>query len=132
MQYEYPSILVLGSTGSVGEQALDVAAKCGIAVRGISAHKNWTRVAEQARAFGVSTVAMTDESAARELRAALADTAIVVKSGPEGLLEMIRESDAAVAVNSILGEAGLLPTLAALEAGKNLALANKESLVVAG
>ena len=129
---QFPKTLVLGSTGSVGEQALDVAAKCGIAVRGISAHRNWRRVAEQARAFGVPTVAMTDESAARELRAALADTDVCVKSGTEGLLEMIRESDAAFAVNSILGEAGLLPTLEVISSGKNLALANKESLVVAG
>ena len=132
MNYSYPDILVLGSTGSVGEQALDVARQCGIRVRGISAHKNWRRVAEQARAFGVSNVAMTDEGAARELRAALADTAVRVYSGEAGLLEMIRESDAAFAVNSILGEAGLMPTLAALESGKDLALANKESLVVAG
>ena len=130
--YQFPPILVLGSTGSVGEQALDVAAQCAIPVLGLSAHKNWRRVAEQARAFGVSCVAMTDEGAARELRAALADTPITVKSGAEGLLEMIRESEASFAVNSILGEAGLLPTLAVLESGKDLALANKESLVVAG
>ena len=129
---KFPSVLVLGSTGSVGEQALDVAAQCGISVRGLSAHRNWKRVAEQARAFGVNAVAMTDEGAARELRAALADTNITVKSGTEGLLEMIRESDADFAVNSILGEAGLLPTLTVLECGMDLALANKESLVVAG
>ena len=128
----FPRILVLGSTGSVGEQALDVAASCGIDVRGISAHKNWRRVAEQARRFGVSAAAMTDESAARELRAALADTTVRVYGGNDGLLQMIRESDAAFAVNSILGEAGLLPTLTVIEAGMNLALANKESLVVAG
>ena len=130
--YQFPGVLILGSTGSVGEQALDVAAQCGIKVRGISAHRNWKRVEQQARAFGVRAVAMTDESAARELRAALADTAITVKSGTEGLLEMIRESDAEFAVNSILGEAGLLPTLTVLESGMDLALANKESLVVAG
>ena len=132
MQYSFPDILVLGSTGSVGEQALDVAKQCGIRVRGISAHKNWRRVAEQARAFDVISVAMTDEGAARELRAALADTAIRVYGGEAGLLEMIRKSDAAFAVNSILGEAGLMPTLAVLESNKDLALANKESLVVAG
>ena len=131
-EYRFPGVLVLGSTGSVGEQALDVAAQCGIKVRGISAHRNWKRVEQQARTFGVSAVAMTDESAARELRAALADTAITVKSGTEGLLEMIRESDAEFAVNSILGEAGLMPTLTVLESGMDLALANKESLVVAG
>ena len=64
-EYRFPGVLVLGSTGSVGEQALDVAAQCGIKVRGISAHRNWKRVEQQARAFGVSAVAMTDESAAR-------------------------------------------------------------------
>lgn len=129
---EFPDILVLGSTGSVGEQALDVAAQCGIRVCGLSAHKSWKRVAEQARTFGVAAVAMTDEGAARELRAALADTAIKIYAGNDGLLEMIRESSASFAVNAILGEAGLLPTLAVIESGMNLALANKESLVVAG
>ncbi|MBE6701796.1 MAG: 1-deoxy-D-xylulose-5-phosphate reductoisomerase [Ruminococcaceae bacterium] len=129
---EFPTILVLGSTGSVGEQALDVAAQCGITVLGISANRNWRRVAEQARQFGVKAAAMSDEGAARELRAALADTDIRVFGGSEGILEMIRESRAAFAVNSILGEAGLLPTLAVLDAGMDMALANKESLVVAG
>jgi 1-deoxy-D-xylulose-5-phosphate reductoisomerase len=128
----FPDILVLGSTGSVGEQALDVAAQCGIRVLGISAHKNWKRVAAQARAFGVTAASMTDEGAARELRAALADTAVKVYAGESGLLEMIRESKAGFAVNSILGEAGLMPTLTVIESGMNLALANKESLVVAG
>ncbi|MBQ8340936.1 MAG: 1-deoxy-D-xylulose-5-phosphate reductoisomerase [Clostridia bacterium] len=131
-KHSFPNVLVLGSTGSVGEQALDVAARCGIKVLGLSAHRNWKRVESQARAFGVRAVAMTDEGAARELRAALADTDIVVKSGTEGLLEMIRESNADFAVNSILGEAGLMPTLTVLECGMDLALANKESLVVAG
>ena len=131
-KYSFPDILVLGSTGSVGEQALDVAAQCGIKVLGISAHRSWKRVEEQARALGVKTVTMTDAGAARELRAALADTDITVKSGTEGLLEMIRESEAAFAVNAILGEAGLMPTLTVLECGMDLALANKESLVVAG
>ena len=128
----FPTVLVLGSTGSVGEQALDVAAQCGITVKGISAHRNWRRVAEQARQFGVEAAAMSDESAARELRAALADTAVRVYSGSEGILEMIRTSGAEFAVNSILGEAGLLPTLTVLDSGMDLALANKESLVVAG
>jgi 1-deoxy-D-xylulose-5-phosphate reductoisomerase len=130
--YAFPGVLILGSTGSVGEQALDVAAQCNISVRGISAHRNWKRVAEQARAFRIPVVAMTDEEAARELRMALADTDTVVKCGTEGMLEMIRQSDAEFAVNSVLGEAGLMPTLTVLEAGKDLALANKESLVVAG
>ena len=132
MKNEFPKILVLGSTGSVGEQALEVAAACGISVLGISANRNWRRVAEQARAFHIPVVAISDESAARELRIALADTDIQVKSGSEGILDMIRESDAEFAVNSILGEAGLLPTLTVLDSDMDLALANKESLVVAG
>ncbi|MBO7341321.1 MAG: 1-deoxy-D-xylulose-5-phosphate reductoisomerase [Clostridia bacterium] len=129
---KFPSALILGSTGSVGEQAIDVCRQCGISVRGLSAQGNWQRVAEQAREFHVPAVAMADEGAAAQLRAALADTRTRVYAGETGIEEMIRESDAAFAVNSILGEAGLLPTLAVLESGKDLALANKESLVVAG
>ena len=132
MKKSFPSILILGSTGSVGEQAIDVAKQHTIAVRGLSAAKNWRRVAEQARELSVAAVAMADEGAAAELRLALADTDIRVYAGACGIEEMIRESDAEFAVNATLGEAGLAPTLAALESGKNLALANKESLVVAG
>ena len=128
----FPSVLILGCTGSVGEQAIDVARRCGIAVRGLSAARNWRRVAELTREFHVPAVAMADEKAARELRAALADTKTRVYASPEGILQMIHESDAKVAVNATLGEAGLLPTLAVLDAGMDLALANKESLVVAG
>ena len=128
----FPTVLILGSTGSVGEQAIDVCRQCGIRVLGLSAAQNWRRVEEQARALQVPAVAMADESAAAQLRAALSDTSVRVYAGNEGVLEMIRESDAEFAVNSIVGEAGLLPTLASLESGKDLALANKESLVVAG
>ena len=128
----FPTVLILGSTGSVGEQAIDVCRQCGIRVLGLSAAQNWRRVEEQARALQVPAVAMADESAAAQLRAALSDTSVRVYAGNEGVLEMIRESGAEFAVNSIVGEAGLLPTLASLESGKDLALANKESLVVAG
>ncbi len=129
---KFPSVLILGSTGSVGEQAIDVCRQCDIRIRGLSAGNNWRRVAEQAREFDIPAVAMAQEGAAAELRAALADTRTRVYAGANGIEEMIRESDAEFAVNSILGEAGLLPTLASLESGKDLALANKESLVVAG
>ena len=129
---KFPSVLILGSTGSVGEQAIDVCRQCNIRIRGLSAGNNWQRVAEQAREFDIPAVAMAEEGAAAQLRAALADTRTRVYAGAVGIEEMIRESDAEFAVNSILGEAGLLPTLAVLESGKDLALANKESLVVAG
>ena len=130
----YPSITILGSTGSVGEQAIDVALKNDIRVNALCAQKNAKRVEEQARQLKVSTCAMADEAAARDLKARLADTDIRVLSGTEGICEMIGEEydKDEVVVNSIIGEAGLAPTLATLTAGKKLALANKESLVCAG
>lgn len=126
------TMMILGSTGSVGEQAIDVARRDGIRVSAISANSNAKRVEEQAREFGVGFCAMADESAARELKTRLADTSIKVLSGKEGICEMISLAPADVALNSIIGEAGLEPTLAIIDSGKRLALANKESLVVAG
>ncbi|MBQ1244943.1 MAG: 1-deoxy-D-xylulose-5-phosphate reductoisomerase [Clostridia bacterium] len=125
-------IAVLGSTGSVGTQALDVARKSKIKVDLITADKNVKLVEEQAREFGVRYCAMADESAASALKTALADTSVRVFSGREGICEAISLSSAETVVNSILGEAGLMPTLATLDAKKRLALANKESLVIAG
>ncbi len=132
-----PSMMVLGSTGSVGEQAIDVAQKFEVAVDAISAHKNAKRVEEQARQFAVKACAMSDLDAAKDLKERLADTDVHVYAGTEGICEMIAEtaskSEAGQIVeNSIVGEAGLLPTLTTLRTGKRLALANKESLVVGG
>ena len=126
------NIAVLGSTGSVGEQALDVADKFGMRVSAISANKNVKRVEEQARKFKVSAVAMADESAAAELKVRLADTNTTVFAGDSGICEMIEREKRDVVLNSIIGEAGLLPTLSVIRSGSRLALANKESLVVAG
>ncbi len=126
------TMLVLGSTGSIGEQALDVAEKTDTSVLGICANKNYVRVAEQARRHNVRFAAMSDENAAKKLREELLDTDIKIFSGVEGICEMISQSGATFAVNSIIGQAGLRPTLATLEANIRLALANKESLVVAG
>ena len=125
-------IAVLGSTGSVGEQALDVARQCGMQVVALSANRNDRRVEEQAREFGVQAVAMADEQAASSLKLRLSDTDIRVYSGADGICEMIRSLSCDVILNSIIGEAGLLPTLAVIDSGTRLALANKESLVVAG
>ena len=132
--YVYPSVSILGSTGSVGEQAIDVALKNGICVNCLSANKNAARVEEQARMLKVKACAMADREAAKDLEIRLADTDIKVFAGSEGICEMISESydEREVVVNSIIGEAGLRPTLAVLTAGKKLALANKESLVCAG
>ncbi len=126
------NIAVLGSTGSVGEQALDVADKFGMNVSAISANKNFLRVEEQARKFNVNSVAMADEFAAKELKVRLADMPIKIYCGENGICEMIGCSRRDVVLNSIIGEAGLLPSLAIIDSGTRLALANKESLVVAG
>ena len=130
----YPSLTILGSTGSVGEQAIDVAKQTGAKVNAISANQNVQRVEEQAREFGVSSCAMADESAAKDLKIRLADTDIRVYAGMDGICEMIAEErqEEEIVLNSIIGEAGLRPTLSTLNAGKQLALANKESLVCAG
>ena len=123
---------LLGSTGSIGEQAIDVARKRNIKIRSLCAGSNYKRVEEQAREFQPEYCAMYDEQAAKALRLALADTDIKVLSGEEGICQMIAESNAQVSLNAIIGKAGLLPTLSVIESGKRLALANKESLVVAG
>ena len=129
---EKQTISVLGSTGSVGEQALDVADKFGLHVSSVSANTNSKRVEEQARKFSLSSVAMADERAAADLRVRLADTGVKVYAGESGICEMIANEKQDTVVNSIIGEAGLLPTLAVIDSGARLALANKESLVVAG
>lgn len=128
----YPSVAILGSTGSVGEQAVDVALKNAITVRALCAGHNAKRVAQQARLLHPALCAMADENAAADLRLALADTDIRVYGGEEGILRLIEETDAGVVLNAIIGEAGLKPTLCVLQNKKQLALANKESLVIAG
>ena len=132
-----PNMIVLGSTGSVGKQAIDVALQLNIKVDALSANKDAKTVEAQARALGVAACAMNDECAAKDLKERLKDTDIKVYSGSEGICEMIAVTNCdnpngQVVENSILGEAGLKPTLATLKSGKKLALANKESLVVGG
>ena len=131
---KFGSLTILGSTGSVGEQAIDVALKNGLPVNAISANRKVGRVEEQARRLSVKACAMADESAAKELKTRLADTDIKVFSGDCGIEEMLSLDfgENETVVNSILGEAGLKPTLATLKGKKRLALANKESLVCAG
>lgn len=127
-----PSVAVLGSTGSVGRQALEVAAYHRLPVDLIAAHRSVSLLEEQVRAFSPRLCAVTDPAAAADLRVRIADTGTRVLAGEEGLLAGIAETTAPVVVNAVLGEAGLAPTLAVLDAGRRLALANKESLVIAG
>ena len=126
------TISVLGATGSVGCQALDVARSRGYKVDFMSANRDVCGMERAAREFKPEFVAMADENAARDLKARLSDTSVKVLSGEGGVIEGISLSRSTVAVNSIIGEAGLLPTLSVIDAGKRLALANKESLVIAG
>src|SRR4051794_28369189 len=125
-------LLILGSTGSIGTQALDVVARAGDAfeIVGLSAGTAHGALIDQARAHGVRRIALSDPDAAA--RAAERWTEGEVLAGPEGLVELVAGSDADLVLNAIVGSAGLGPTIVALTEGIDLALANKESLVVGG
>ena len=125
------TLVILGSTGSIGEQALDVARQNGYTVRALAAGKSIEKLEKQAREFNVETVAVFDEDAAIMLSARLSDTKIKVLSGTKGVCE-VAALKADIVLNAIVGIAGLRPTFAAIEAGNNIALANKETLVTAG
>ena len=126
------TIAVLGATGSVGMQALDVARSRDYSVDLITANRSEAEAEALAREFSPRYLAMASEDAARSLRVRLKDTNVRIFSGEDGILEAISVSSAETFVNSILGKAGLLPTLKVIENKKRLALANKESLVIAG
>lgn len=125
------TITLLGSTGSIGTQALDVARAHGIKIKALAAGKNAELLEAQAREFKPSTVALSDEKLAKQLKVSLADTDIKVTGGESAAEELAAESCDAV-LNAIVGIAGLKSTLAAIGSGNTLALANKESLVCAG
>jgi 1-deoxy-D-xylulose-5-phosphate reductoisomerase len=125
-------LLILGSTGSIGTQALDVLrlADDELELVGLSAERSWEQLVAQAREHGVRRIALGDADAAA--RAAEAWTDGEVLHGPEGLVELVLESGADLVLNALVGSAGLGPTVATLGEGIDLALANKESLVVGG
>lgn len=125
-------ISVLGSTGSIGEQALDVARMHGYRINALTASKNTDIIENQAREFKPKMVAMADENAAKDLEIRLADTDIKVLSGVEGVSKCAADNSDAIVLNSIVGMAGLVPTLSAVDAGCKIALANKETLVAGG
>lgn len=125
-------IAILGSTGSIGTQSIDVAQKHNYKVTALTAHSNAKLLEEQARLLNPQKVALYDEKGAAGLKTALADTDIRVLAGEEGIIECAAETEADIVINSVVGMAGLRPTLAVINAGKALALANKESLVAGG
>jgi len=127
-------LTLLGATGSIGEQTLDIVRENPdrFEVRTLTAHRNWKRLAAQAREWDADTAVIADERFYAPLRDALAGTDTKVYAGPEAVAQAAGAASADVVVNALVGYAGLAPTVAALRAGKKLALANKESLVVGG
>ena len=126
------SIALLGSTGSIGRQTLEVARELGLSVAALTANKSVDLIEQQAREFCPRLAVLYDEDAARELRARLSDTNTQVLSGMEGLLAAATADDADTVVTAVMGMIGLQPPLAAVEKKKRIALANKETLVCAG
>lgn len=125
-------ISVLGSTGSIGTQTLDVARKYNIKISALTAHSNVKLIEEQIREFKPSLAVMFDEKAASDLKTRIADLDVRILSGMDGLIEAAAEESCDTVLNSLVGMVGLEPTLAAAEARKNIALANKETLVAGG
>ena len=126
------NISVLGSTGSIGVQTLDVARMHNIKVCALTAYRSIGSLEKQAREFMPDIVGVLDEKSAEQLKISLSDTNIKVIGGKEGILAAAQHEKADTIVNAVVGVAGLLPTLAAIKAKKNLALANKETLVSGG
>jgi 1-deoxy-D-xylulose-5-phosphate reductoisomerase len=127
-------VAILGSTGSIGLNALDVVRASGgrLAVVALAAGSNWRALAAQARELRPRLAVAADPAAARELRRELAGSGVEVAAGPEGLVRAAVHADAEMVLSAIVGAAGILPTWEAARAGKTIALANKESLVAAG
>lgn len=126
------SLVILGSTGSIGTQALEVAQQAGYAVVGLAAARQVDLLEQQIRQFRPAVAAMYDEQAAADLRVRVADLPVRVLSGMDGLCELASLPQADMVLNSVVGMVGLRPTLAAIAAGKDVALANKETLVAGG
>ncbi|MEQ2455014.1 1-deoxy-D-xylulose-5-phosphate reductoisomerase [Flavonifractor hominis] len=125
-------ISLLGSTGSIGRQSLEVIAACGMQVAALTANRNVDLIEEQCRRFQPELAVLMDEAAAAELRLRLADTGIRVSAGMDGLIEAASLPAADTVLTAVVGMVGLRPTLAAIREGKRIALANKETLVCAG
>lgn len=126
-------ISILGSTGSIGTQTLEVVRSNGdIQVTALAAGHNITMLEAQIREFRPSIACVWDEEKAAELKTAVADLPVKVVSGMEGLMEAAAETEAEIVVTAVVGMIGIRPTIAAMEAGKDIALANKETLVTAG
>ena len=125
-------IAILGSTGSIGTQTVDILPSIDAEVVALTTNRRINLLEEQARALHPKMVCAMDENAAKALKIKLADTDITVLTGMDGLIACAAESGADIVVTAVVGMVGLLPTMAAIKAGKDIALANKETLVCAG
>ena len=125
-------IAILGSTGSIGTQTVDILPSIDAEVVALTTNRRINLLEEQARALHPKMVCAMDENAAKALKIKLADTNIEVLTGMDGLIACAAESGADIVVTAVVGMVGLLPTMAAIKAGKDIALANKETLVCAG
>ena len=125
-------IAILGSTGPIGTQTVDILPSIDAEVVALTTNRRINLLEEQARALHPKMVCAMDENAAKELKIKLADTDIEVLTGMDGLIACAAESGADIVVTAVVGMVGLLPTMAAIKAGKDIALANKETLVCAG
>lgn len=126
------NIAIFGSTGSIGTQALEVVRQCGYNVTALTAGKNVSLIEKQAREFKPRTVVLADKTAANDLKIKLGDTDIDVLGGAEAIEYTAAQTQCDIMLNAIVGIAGLRPTLAAVNSGKDIALANKETLVTGG
>ena len=126
------TLALLGATGSIGQQTLQVARELGLRVAALTARNNVDKLEAQVRQFLPRLAVLYDVAAAQELRGRIADLDVEVLSGPEGLLAAASMDEADTVVTAVVGSVGLAPTLAAIEKGKRIALANKETLVCAG
>ena len=127
-----PSVSILGSTGSIGTQALEVCAAHGFPVAALAARKSEELLEQQVRRFRPGLVCVYDEGAYRSMKVRLADLDVRLVTGMEGLCEAAALPEAGITLNAVVGMIGLQPTLAAIAAGKDVALANKETLVTGG
>ncbi len=127
-------IVLLGSTGSIGDSVLDIVTKCPeqFSILGLAAHRNDRKLEEQIRVFRPRLVALADADAAQRLRSRIDDPAIHILDGPNGVTEVAACPESDLVISAIVGGAGLVPTLAAIRAGRQVALANKEPMVMAG
>ena len=128
------NIAILGSTGSIGTQTLEIAREYSdrLKVTALAASKNAELMEAQVREFGPELVCMYDEKAAADLKIRLSDTNVKIVTGMDGLIEVATQPESDILVTAIVGMIGIRPTVAAIKAGKDIALANKETLVTAG